>query len=93
MPSLNIDFVCKLPKCFVKDLSIKHIHCHLHDGVIRTLHHSILYIHGGHLLLDAMILQKMVDCVGINSSSMSDQIAMILYSNCVFTSALNSLNF
>ena len=53
------------PKLFVEVLSMKLAPCHLLDGTIFTLCHSILlsHIRGSCLLYDIMILQKMVECL------------------------------
>lgn len=45
---------------------MKHTFYHLHDGAIRTLHHSILLkpIRDGRLLLNVIILQKSLEYLG-----------------------------
>jgi hypothetical protein len=44
---------------------MKHIPCHLHDGAIFKLCHSVLLrpIHDGHSFLNAMILQETLGCL------------------------------
>lgn len=50
----------------MKVLNMKHVPCNLHDGAICTLYHSVLlrFVRGGCLILNVMVLQKPLKCLG-----------------------------
>ena len=79
---------------FIEILSIKHAPCYLHDGAICMLSQSALLrqIRGQRLVLNTVSFQKLIECLGNDNLAMSNQNILIMYSNCVSTSALNSLN-
>ena len=73
---------------------MKHALCHLHDDMIRTLCHSVVFkpIRGEYSLFNAMIFQKLLECLGNVLPTIVRPFVLILCSNCIFTSTLNSLN-
>ena len=100
MSSLAIDFMFKLhrplllPKIICEGLSMKYFLCHLHNGAICIIRHFVLLrpIHSGCLLLNIMVLKKYLKDLVINFSQLSNRYTFILYSNCISTSTLKSLN-